>query len=86
MDNKCRTCKFWRDKAWTDKGWGVCDNPLNELAVSGIGLLSRYLEGDQLKVMQDILDIRYPEDFGCIFYKPIDPIKMRDSKITKIIE
>lgn len=68
----CLNCRHWRDKAWTDKGWGICDNPKNEVNVR-TGMISAYVS--DLKMRQELAifvgnSIRYPEDFGCIFFEP----------------
>jgi hypothetical protein len=75
----CKNCRHWRDKAWTDKGWGICDNPKNEVKAGPLGVVRGY--GRHYKLPQDAIDelvtevengTRYPEDFGCIFFEPIN--------------
>lgn len=80
VGGKCRNCCHWRDKAWTDKGWGICDNPKNETKISLRGMVTNYMrnlpepEKDQMieELVREIEDgIRYPEDFGYIFFEPL---------------
>jgi len=75
----CLNCKHWRDKSWTDKGWGICDNSKNETKISLRGMITNYLrdhpapEKDQIieELVSEVENgIRYPEDFGCIFFEP----------------
>ena len=71
----CRHCKHWRDKAWTNRGWGICDNPKNEVKVSGLSRIPYFVDDPQAQkeLMVELENgIRYPEDFGCIFFGPID--------------
>lgn len=77
---KCLNCRHWRDKAWVDKGWGICDNPKNETKISLRGMITNYMrnlpdpEKDQMieELVAEVEDgIRYPEDFGCTFFEPI---------------
>jgi len=70
---RCLNCRHWRDKAWTDKGWGICDNPKNEVEVGPIAMIRYYLKDDP-KAAEELANhvedgIRYPEDFGCIFFE-----------------
>lgn len=74
--NTCANCKHWRDKAWTNKGWGICDNPKNEVKAGPLAMIRYYLKDDP-KAAEELAahvedGIRYPEDFGCIFYEAID--------------
>jgi len=39
----CGNCGHWRDKAWTNKGWGICDNPKNETKISLRGMITTYM-------------------------------------------
>lgn len=80
VSGKCLDCRHWRDKAWTDKGWGICDNPKNESKVSLRGMITNYMrnlpdpEKDQMieELVAEVEDgIRYPEDFGCIFFEAL---------------
>jgi hypothetical protein len=72
----CRNCAHWRDKAWTNKGWGVCDNPQNEVKVSASAIVEQMIPAEEDWAKREILDsIRYPEDFGCIFFAPAEPIE-----------
>lgn len=71
---RCLNCRYWRDKAWTDKGWGICDNPKNEV-YTGVGttIASFVHKDDEEFVRNQIEDgIRYPEDFGCIFFEALE--------------
>lgn len=77
---KCLNCRYWRDKAWGDKGWGICDNPKNETKISLRGMVTNYMrnlpdpEKDQMieELVAEVEDgIRYPEDFGCIFFEAL---------------
>lgn len=69
----CLNCRHWRDKAWVDKGWGICDNPKNEVRVFAGSLLNLIAPSpDDEWARQEIIEsIRYPEDFGCIFFEPL---------------
>lgn len=72
---KCLNCRHWRDKAWTDKGWGICDNQKNEVRVIGLNMIDRYIpdEAERKEVKDHFEDsIRYPEDFGCIFFEALE--------------
>lgn len=70
----CANCKHWRDKAWTDKGWGICDNPENEVKAGPVAMIRYYMKNDPKAAEELVLEvengIRYPEDFGCIFFEP----------------
>lgn len=73
--NICVNCRHWRDKAWTSKGWGICDNPKNEVKAGPLSMIRYYLKDDP-KAAEELArevenGIRYPEDFGCIFFEPI---------------
>lgn len=71
----CLNCRHWRDKAWTDKGWGICDNPKNEVRVIGLNMVNGYIpdEAGRKEVKDHFEDsIRYPEDFGCIFFEALE--------------
>ena len=77
----CGNCGHWRDKAWTNKGWGICDNPKNETKISLRGMITTYMrdlpnpEKDQMieEVVNEVENgIRYPEDFGCIFFEALE--------------
>jgi len=70
----CRNCKHWRDKAWTDKawtdkGWGVCDNSKNDVKSNFQHHLHGYVTEDLIKTLEELDTIRYPEDFGCIYFE-----------------
>lgn len=72
--NVCLNCRHFRDKSYTDKVWGVCDNPKNKLKVVGLSLIPAYVHDvqGQNELRNQLEDgIRYPEDFGCIFFEPI---------------
>jgi len=50
----------------------VCDNPKNEIKI-GISLIGAYVTDETMReelagYIED--GIRYPEDFGCIFFEP----------------
>lgn len=70
----CKDCRHWRDKAWTSKGWGKCDNPKNEVKSGPLAMIRYYLKEDPkgaeelARAVED--GILYPEDFGCIFFEP----------------
>lgn len=67
----CLNCRHWRDKAWTDKGWGICDNEKNEVRIPGVQPLLGVFGSQNEWVIDEIKNgIRYPEDFGCIFFEP----------------
>lgn len=77
LPRQCLNCRHWRDKAWTDKGWGICDNQKNEAKVFGTALFRAYLKDlpdaeQAIKELTDIIEdgIRYPQDFGCNFFEP----------------
>lgn len=59
--------------ATTSKTWGKCENEKNEVRILGIDVLvNTYVTGEQEKEeLKAMLDIRYPEDFGCIFFEKI---------------
>ncbi len=68
----CLNCLHWRDKAWVNKGWGICDNLKNEVKI-GTAMISAYVSDETMReeLRAYIEDgIRYPEDFGCIFFEP----------------
>lgn len=70
----CLNCRHWRDKAWVDKGWGICDNPKNEVYV-GTSLIHQYVtDAREVEELTTMIEdgIRYPEDFGCIFFENIE--------------
>jgi hypothetical protein len=73
MDKKCSQCKHWRDKSWIgERGWGVCDNPKNEVKVAAGAILKT--QGVEPWAQEEVLQgIRYPDNFGCIFFEPINP-------------
>lgn len=69
----CLNCRHWRDKSWTSKGWGICDNPANEVKAGPLAMIRYYLKDDP-KAAEELArevenGIRYPEDFGCIFFE-----------------
>lgn len=70
----CLNCRYWRDKSWTDKGWGKCDNPKNEVKAGPLAMIRYYLKDDPQaaeELARHVEDgTRYPEDFGCIFFEP----------------
>lgn len=71
--NRCINCRHWRDKAWTDKGWGICGNLKNEVKAGPLSMIRYYLKDDPTaaeELARHVEDgIRYPEDFGCIFFE-----------------
>lgn len=75
IENKpriCLNCHHWRAKAWTAKGWGICDNPKNEVKTGVRALLSQYVSDTAAREeLGDEIEngIRYPQDFGCIFFE-----------------
>jgi len=66
----CGNCKHWRDKAWTTKGWGVCDNPRNEVMCNMQHHLRGIVSEELIQKLEEMDCIRYPEDFGCIYFEP----------------
>lgn len=67
----CLNCTYWRDKAWNLKGWGICDNPINQVRLFATALVNKFCV-DDTQIRQEILhSIRYPEDFGCRFFGKI---------------
>lgn len=70
MSNTCANCKHFRQTVHTKKDWGKCENEKNEVKMAASALVHKYVEDDWAK--DEILDgIRYPADFGCIFFEPI---------------
>lgn len=71
--NICKNCQWWREKAFTSKGWGICDNPKNEVKAGPLSMIRYYLKDDPTaaeELARHVEDgIRYPEDFGCIFFE-----------------
>lgn len=68
-NNTCLNCRYWRDKAWTNKGWGSCDNEYNEVKIAASPLLAGKMDDELIQMV--LSSIRYPEDFGCIFFEPL---------------
>lgn len=71
---KCLNCRYWRDKAWVDKGWGICDNPKNEVYI-GTSIIHKYvMDAREVEELTTMIEdgIRYPEDFGCIFFEALE--------------
>lgn len=73
---KCLNCRHWRHKAQTSKGWGICDNPQNQVKAGPLAMIRYYLKNDP-KAAEELANeveqgIRYPEDFGCIFFEPTE--------------
>lgn len=73
----CINCRHWRDKAWVDKGWGICDNPKNEVKAGPLSMIRYYGKHNNMpqeeieELVQEVDNgTRYPEDFGCIFFEP----------------
>lgn len=71
--NTCDKCRHWRDKAWDgDNGIGICDNPKVKIEVNCKGFLE-LLNIDPRDQKQILHSIRFPNDFGCIFFESINP-------------
>lgn len=69
-DMTCGNCGHWRCKT---KGWGICDNTKNKVKAGPLGMIRYYLKDDPTaaeELARHVEDgIRYPEDFGCIFFE-----------------
>lgn len=71
--NKCKNCKFWRDKAWTDDiGIGVCDNPIviNQVSMMSEYMIEKFVVGDNDKDRKSNArfihnSLRFDSEFGC---------------------
>jgi hypothetical protein len=67
---RCGNCLHWRHKSSDNKGsgWGICDNPKNKVYIAAGSLVAKTVADPDMAAM--ILDsIRYPENFGCIFFE-----------------
>lgn len=74
---RCINCRHWREKALADKGWGICDNPKNEVKAGPLSMIRSYGKHNNMpeQEIEELVTevengIRYPEDFGCIFFEP----------------
>ncbi len=88
MAGTCEACRWWRDKGWASEssGYGICDNPKVEVRVTmGADFLVNFCKLDPRDAQAVEQSIRYPNDFGCIFYKraswvkTVRPLPTRDS-------
>lgn len=71
---RCGNCKHFNSKSTTDREWGKCENDKNKVGVIGLNMIDAYMPDDQeRKEIKEHFDdsIRYPDNFGCIFFEPI---------------
>lgn len=69
MDKLCRNCKHFRHKVRTSKDWGICENDKNQVKLAASALVTKFVS-DAWAATEILEGIRYPEDFGCIFFEP----------------
>jgi hypothetical protein len=71
--NRCRTCRWWRDKGWyLDEGIGICDNPktIEQVSMLNEDMIKRFVpEPSDAKMIANSL--RFSSEFGCINWMEI---------------
>lgn len=77
MENKntCGNCRHFNPTATVITTIGKCENEKNKVRVIGLNIINAYMPDDQgRKEIKDhfAYSIRYPENFGCIFFEPIN--------------
>lgn len=75
MENICINCKHFNPTVTTSKTWGKCENKKNDVRVIGLNVVNMYIPDEAgRKEVRDHFDdsIRYPEEFGCIFFEPLN--------------
>lgn len=70
MSNCKNTCEFCFKFRVKSDNFGICDNPKNQTKAMSIGLIQKMTGCDEDIAFEINESVRFPKDFGCIFFEP----------------